>query len=195
MSMMPGQTQPDLNALFATLSPEERDKLMRYAMENQDDSMLQTHLMTLMSLPSDQRSAAIADLTEAYEPMRDDLRGELAQNYDMLTSESPQGQVAGNNQFSVYVGANPLEHIASGINKYQAGKGVRENRDELKKLNERQAAAQQSMMESQAKALETKAYSSALRNPNVGGGQLPPTKQPWETEEEYALRMGGRASI
>ena len=97
----------------------------------------------------EQRAAQIEALTKAYEPTREDLRSEIARNYDTLMGPSPQGQMAGNNAFSVYVGANPLEHLASGINKYQAGRDIRSQREELKNLSKEESAATSRVMQAQ----------------------------------------------
>lgn len=146
----------------------------------QQASILEARKAQIEAMPPEEQAQAIADLTEAYEPLRDDLRDELDKNYNMLMSESPQGQMAGNNQFSVYVGANPLEHLASGINKYQAGKGVRENRDELDALAKRQAKAQSDMMMA---GVGGSAMGKALRNET-------PAQRAYREEQERLKRFG-----
>ena len=91
----------------------------------------------------------------------DQLTQRLEEVSALMNQEGPKGQVAGNNQFSVYVGANPLEHLASGMQKYSAGKAVREGREGLEKLSKSKEGGlmrvQESMMQQmQAEALRKK---------------------------------------
>lgn len=116
-----------LQQMIASAAPEERDALVQ-------------SVQAIEGLPPEQQAEAIAQLTMDYEGRERSLRDDLETNYAMLTQESPQGQVAGNNQFSVYVGANPLEHLASGMMKYQAGKGIKENREGLEELSKAKEA-------------------------------------------------------
>ena len=157
------------------------DEMIAKAMltDPQQASMLEVRKAQIEAMPLDEQKQAIADLTEAYEPLRDDLRSELSRNYDMLTAEGPKGEMAGNNQFSVYVGASPLEHLASGINKYHAGKGANENRGELDELAKRQAKAQADMMMA---GVSGKAMSSALRDDQL-------------SDEEYYNKYGRYRSV
>lgn len=108
---------------------------IRAAEESGNDDMLQLALGKLKSLPEAEQQAAIAKLTADYEGRETTLRDELENNYALLTDKGPEGQVAGNNQFSVYVAASPFEHLASGMQKYQAGKSVKSAREGLEGLS------------------------------------------------------------
>jgi hypothetical protein len=125
------------------MTPEELQeqllKLQALAQSSGDDGLLDS-LDKIRGLPPDQQEAAIAQLTMDYEGRETTLRGELENNYALMTQAGPQGGMAGNNQFSRYVGANPLEHLASGIQKYQAGKGVREGREAIEGLSKSKEA-------------------------------------------------------
>lgn len=116
------------------LTPDDIERMIAEASATGNDALVQS-LQALASLPPDQQAEALQQLSQDYEGREKTLRDELETNYALLTDESPQGQVAGNNQFSVYVGANPLEHLASGIQKYQAGKGIREGKKGLEGLS------------------------------------------------------------
>lgn len=177
---MPGQTTLDISSILSdpTLTEEQRRRLLM-ALQDMDTSMQQDYLTSMAQMSPEERSAALDALSRPYEEERATLRDELSQNYDMLNAESPQGQMAGNNQFAVFVGANPLEHLASGINKYQAGKGLRSNREEMKKLNEQQGSATKGMLGARIDAINAKAYSGALREPDA---QL--------SDEEYFKKYG-----
>ena len=166
---------------------DEKRKLIMEMMQNTTDTAMQSRLAEILVMPPDEQDAALADLTRAYEPEREDLRDELSRNYDMLTAEGPKGQMAGNNQFSVYVGANPLEHLASGVSKYRAGKGVKEGRAEQRELSKQQGAAQKAIMSAQAEAL-----SRSLRG-QAGSGQS--DRFPNETDEEYWRRTGKQPQV
>ena len=161
---MPGQTDA-LTALLSdpTYTEEEKQKLIA-AMGNMDTTMMQDYLAALGQMSPDERTVAIDALSTPYEEERSDLRDELSQNYDMFTAESPQGQMAGNNQFSVYVGASPLEHIASGVGKYMGGKGMKENREELEALNKKKQSATAGMQNARIDAIQAKALSDALKS-------------------------------
>lgn len=148
------------------LSDEELNKLIAET----SDTGMQAALRELLKLPPEQRAAEVEALTKAYDPMRSDLRSEIERNYNTLMGPSPQGQMAGNNQFSVYVGANPLEHLASGINKYQAGKDIRSQREELKKLSQEEGAATSRVMQAQlADILRRKEEEEKRRQGYVSG--------------------------
>lgn len=58
-----------------------------------------------------------------------DMDLQMIQAQKLRNTESPQGQLAGR----VYVAANPLEHLAAGIDKYQGAKQMKklygQNRD------------------------------------------------------------------
>lgn len=159
-------------------TPEEEaliQKLSGMPAESMDDSMLEVYLEKIQSMSPEERATAIGDMTRSYGEDRDDLRDELSRNYATFNKESPKGGMAGNNPFSVYVGAGPLAHITAGFEKYQAGKGIKEGRAEQKALNEQQAKSQAGMMS---------AYSDALRS------ETPKEKYDREQEEEYRRRMG-----
>jgi hypothetical protein len=168
---MTPEDQLKLQQLLANAAPEEKD-------------MLEERIANLASLPPDQQAEAIAQLTMDYEGREKTLRGELEDNYALMTQQGPQGGMAGNNPYSVYVGANPLEHLASGIQKYQGGKGVRESREAIEGLSKSKEAG----MASVARGMlgEQSAQADILRS------SLP--KQPWETEEQYLRRTGGRVN-
>lgn len=120
------------------MTPEELrleiERMMLEAKSRNDDPMVAS-LEKLALLPPDQQAEILPKLAQDYEGRETSLRDDLETNYAMLTQDAPRGEVAGNNQFSVYVGASPLEHLASGIQKYSAGKGIRENRAGLEKLS------------------------------------------------------------
>lgn len=118
------------------MTPEELElqRLIAAASAEGNDALVQ-QLESVAQLPPEQQAEVIRQLSQDYEGRDKTLRDELETNYGLLTQQSPQGQVAGNNQFSVYVGASPLEHLASGIQKYQAGKGIREGKKGLEGLS------------------------------------------------------------
>lgn len=166
MSYLPGQQQPDAMSGILndhTLTEEQRQRIIA-AMAGMETSMQQDFLASLTGLSGDELDAALTGISRPYDEERDTLRDELAQNYDLLTAEGPKGGVAGNNQFSVYVGASPLEHIASGVGKYMAGKGVKEGREEMRGLNEAQGDATAGMMGARVNAIKARAEADALRN-------------------------------
>lgn len=124
------------------------DEELNQLIAQTEDTAMQARLREILRMPPEQREQAIAQLTQAYDPLREDLRGDLERNFALATQQGPQGQVAGNNQFSVYVGASPLEHLASGVTKYQAGKAFKEGRQELKDLSGQESDAQKRMLQS-----------------------------------------------
>lgn len=111
-----------------------------------EDTALQARLKEILQMPPEQREAAIGQLTRAYEPEREDLRSELERNFALATQASPEGQMSAGNQFGYYVGASPLEHLASGMMKYKAGKGMRENRGALEELAGQESDAQKRVL-------------------------------------------------
>lgn len=165
MSSFLGQ-QPDVASDILndpTMSEEDRQRLLR-ATENMDPSMLQDFMVSIAGMTGEERKAAIEGISRPYEEERDTLRDELEQNYDMLTADNPKGGMAGNNQFSVYVGASPVEHIASGVGKFMAGRDLKANREAMRGLNKQQGDAMEGMMDSSITALEARATADALRN-------------------------------
>lgn len=135
----------------------DQEELARLLAAAQQDSALKARLDEIMQMPPEQQAEAIRMLSQAYEPMRDDLRSEITRNYDMLTAPAPEGQMSSSNQFGYYVGANPLEYLASGINKYQAGKGIREGREKLDTLSQEQGQAQGGVQSAMIQQLRAKA--------------------------------------
>ena len=156
---MTPEDQLKLQQLLANAAPEEKD-------------MLEERIANLASLPPDQQAEAIAQLTMDYEGRETTLRGELENNYAMMTQAGPQGGMAGNNQFSRYVGANPLEHLASGIQKYQAGKGVREGREAIEGLSKSKEAGLGAVGQSYLAAI-LKEQEEENRRKGMSGSGLP----------------------
>ena len=138
------------------------EELLKLLQEH-EGSPLEARILEVLQMPPEEQAAAMASLTKAYDPMRDDLRAEVERNYDTLASAGPQGQVAGDNPYSIYVGANPLEHLASGYNKFQAGKDIGGQRKELKALNKEQSEATAAIQMAQAKALRRKQEEERMR--------------------------------
>jgi len=173
---------------MAILTPEEELEQAKMALLAKagpsDREMLMDAVEGMAGLPPDEQLAQIGIMTADYDGREKTLRGELEDNYALMTQQSPQGGMAGNNPYSVYVGANPLEHLASGIQKYQGGKGVRESREAIEGLSKSKEAG----MASVARGMlgEQSAQADILRS------SLP--KQPWETEEQYLRRTGGRVN-
>lgn len=124
---------------------EELNKLIAET----EDTGMQAALRELLKLPPDRRQAEIDALTKAYDPLRTDLRSEIERNYNTVMGASPQGQMAGSNQFSVYVGANPLEHLGVGMMKYKAGKDMRSQKQALEDLSTQESGATSRIMQAQ----------------------------------------------
>ena len=193
MSELTGQMSPLLTSILSNpaLTEEQRQRLLA-ALEGMDTTMMQDYLTKLGTMPPEELSVALDALSTPYEAERSDLRDELSQNYDQLTAQGPQGQMAGNNQFSVYVGANPLEHIASGINKYQAGKGLKQNRADLDALSKKEQSATAGAQLSRIEAIQAKMTAEALRNGIPQQSPMPPSASSpgsW-LEEELKKRRG-----
>lgn len=159
---------------FVSYSDEE----FRRAIQEYEGSGLEDALIKALQLPVEERKAFIEGLSLPYDEMRTDLRSEIERNYNTMMGPSPEGRIGSNNPFGYYVAANPLEHLASGINKYQAAKDLKSQRQELKDLAKRQA---------DTTAFQKMAQAEALRN---AVGQ---TMTPEELEEERLRRLRGRS--
>lgn len=145
------------------------DELLRMIQEagQRGDSATEAALMAVLKLPPEERDAYIESMTKQYDPMRDDLRADIERNFAQMNKEGPQGQVAGNNQYSVYVAANPLEHLVSGITRYQAGKDMGQQRGELRGLAEEQGGADAFAKRAYADVLSKQTKSTEPTYPGV----------------------------
>lgn len=124
-----------------------------------------------------EKEQAMEQLFQDYPGLTADAQDRVNKGFEMATQGIAQGGVAGpaSNPFSVYVGANPLEHAAVGIEKYMGHKQMREGRNELKQLSADKEAAGKAL----GSAALQQGQAAALR----GGKPLTPE------EEERRRRM------
>lgn len=71
------------------------------------------------------------------------LRDQLKQAHMLRNGQAPQGRDLG----YTYVAANPLEHVASAYEKYDAGKKIDELRGKQTELMDKQTAARKMFLE------------------------------------------------
>lgn len=128
------------------------DEVMRAIQEYQGSGM-EDALKEALTMPPEERKAFIDSITKAYDPERTDLRSDIERNFLEMNQEGPQGIQAGNNPYSVYVAANPLAHAASAYQRGKAGKQMKTQRAELKKLSAEQSAALAKIQTAQAEAI------------------------------------------
>ena len=133
-----------------------------------DKSLYEKALADIELLPPNEQEEALRQLSLAYTDLTKTARDEMDYGFEMATRDMPKGQQAGNNRFSVYVGANPLEHIAAGAEKYMGHKQMKKARGALDDLSADQQSATARM----------------LRSGMGGGGGYGPdgrmTKEEWE---------------
>jgi hypothetical protein len=144
---------------------------------NIDDEVLQARLAEIRALPPDQQAVALEQLSRDYPGIERMLQGDRAFAESMATTPMPEGGVAGpgSNPFSIYVAANPLEHIAAAGNQIM---GHRDRRAASKEMRQNQLDQQEQLMAS---------MSASLR-----GGQKTPWEQ-WEEDKRRGYRgMPGR---
>lgn len=142
-----------------------------------DKDVLELELERIRQLPPDQQEAAIRQLSLDYPGLTDALQGDVDFGEERMMADSPEGRYGpSGNPYSVYVAANPLEHLASGMSKYQGGVERREARKGLDALSK----------------MKQEAVSNAIR-----GGIQPQTPEEalnlWEEDERRGYRgMPGR---
>jgi small-conductance mechanosensitive channel len=74
---------------------------------------------------------------------QDELASQMKQAQALRSRQAPQGREVGN----VYVAANPLEHLASGIERYKAGKQVKELQAQSADLMGKQTKGRRAFLE------------------------------------------------
>lgn len=127
------------------------EELVKLAMKQQQagDDGLMVRLAEINTYSEPERGEALRMLSQDYAGKRDTLNKSLDFNESQLQAEMPEGGVAGpsSNPFSIYVGANPLEHAAAGMSKYKAGVDRTSDRESLDKLSDEWGTQQQATME------------------------------------------------
>ena len=147
------------------LTDEELTRLIAQT----NDTAMQARLKELLQMPPDERAAAMAQLTAAYDPRRSDLRTEIEQNFDMLTAQGPAAlEGPSGNPYAVTVAANPLEHAAAGWGKYKAGQGIKEGRAKLDALSGEEEKATAGMMNAQLAQLLREAEEEKRKRAHFG---------------------------
>ena len=119
------------------LTQEEQQLLMAVAQQamQSGDTAMQSRLAEIQQMGPAEQKAAIADLSQDYEGRNKAIDSDMQQAQAMSLRETPKGGMAGNNQFSVYVGAGPLEHAVAGGEKYMGQKGMKEGRGKREDLS------------------------------------------------------------
>lgn len=140
-------------------------------MQMPDDELLQQLLQQYPGMTPEQKEKLFRD----YPGLQKMLAGDRRFGEDMALTPMPKGQVAGpgSNPFSVYVAANPLEHIAAGAKQFM---GHRERRAASEEMRRNSA--------DQADMLRQAAEAGILR----GGGQ--PQGSGWLEEDEWERLYG-----
>ena len=131
---------------------EELIKLLKAQFGN-DRAGFEARLTEINAMGPDDRAEAIRVLGQDYKGQREGVANEMARNQAMLDTPTAKGGMAGNNQFSVYVGANPLEHLAVGANKVMGGMGGRKARADWDKSVADKTKANTDLMSAEANAL------------------------------------------
>lgn len=135
-----------------------------------------------------EKEQAMEQLFQDYPGLTADAQDRINKGFEMATQGTAQGGLAGPsaNPFTVYVGANPLEHAARGAEKYMGHKRMREGRDTMKKLSDQKYQATRSL----ANAALQQGQANALRGQAAPQFQMPGrVKTPQEEEEERRRRM------
>jgi hypothetical protein len=134
------------------LSEEEAMLFLQQAagMSSEDEGGMYEAAAAIGALSGPEREKAIAELSTNYEGRKESLRDDLTMSYDQYSSPTPEGRMTSGNQFGYYQAASPLEHIASGMQKYMGGKGMKEARTEREKLSAMQESGQGRVLNSMA---------------------------------------------
>jgi hypothetical protein len=158
--------------------------LIESAEKNPDDSALQLAVEDMMSAASpEELSEKLRVHAQDYKGRRSALEDDQVIGKSLYDTESPEGRQAGNNQFSVYVAANPLEHLAAGANKFMGGKQMADAREGLEGLS--------TDFETGLQGVQEAALAGALRGGGQGQGEQKPfdmTDEEWERQK----RLSGR---
>jgi hypothetical protein len=165
------------------LSNEDLLKLVQLMQQQnpQDDMLSAAYAEIAQETDPDKRAARIEKMTRNYPEIAKMLMGDRAFSESMVTTPMPKGGVAGpgSNPFSIYVAANPLEHIAAAGNQIM---GHRDRRAATKEMRQNQADWQEQLGATMNAGMNQQAAeANALRGPQ--------TMQEWE--EEQRRKYGG----
>lgn len=137
-----------------------------------------------------EKDQAMEQLFQDYPGLTADAQDRVNKGFEMATQGIAQGTLAGpsSNPFTQYVGANPLEHAARGVEKFMGHRQMRQGREDLAKLSaDKQAAGtalgNAALQQGQAQALRQQPPAMPGPKQTVPGGMdMTP-----EEEEEYWL--------
>lgn len=150
-------------------------------------SMFERRLQEILAMPDGpEKENELRQLSLDYPGRLEDLAKQQAFSQELSTQGMPHGQVAGSasNPFSVYVGANPLEFAAAGVEKYMGHKQNRDIQQQMTKLREQGEGQNQKLLEAGLAAQQAQA--GALRQ----GILTPDAQREWLEEEERLRRLG-----
>lgn len=131
-----------------------------------------------------EKEQAMEQLFQDYPGLTADATDRINKGFEMATQGTAQGVLAGpsSNPFTRYVGANPLEHAARGVEKFMGHRQMREGREDMARLSADKEAA------------GTALGSAALQQGQASALRMTPEEEEEERRRRMMMRYGGWGS-